>query len=116
MPTLIGRIKECTFAYGCFLNWHHVQNILTRQHSVDKELERLLKNVERRKVREKQGKGKRKKHNITDAPADDEDASPEPSGSLDKAAGGTTRKCANCGQVGHIKTNKRYYHRCLLLL
>lgn len=22
--------------------------------------------------------------------------------------GGTTRKCANCGQVGHIKTNKKY--------
>lgn len=21
--------------------------------------------------------------------------------------GGTTRRCANCGQVGHIKTNKK---------
>ncbi|POS80620.1 histone acetyl transferase-2 [Diaporthe helianthi] len=29
--------------------------------------------------------------------------SPEPS--IEK--GGTTRKCANCGQVGHIKTNKK---------
>ena len=25
-----------------------------------------------------------------------------------KPAGGTHRKCANCGQVGHIKTNKKY--------
>ncbi|KAF4124885.1 transcription initiation factor TFIID subunit 1 [Geosmithia morbida] len=26
---------------------------------------------------------------------------------MDKIATGTTRKCANCGQVGHIKTNKK---------
>lgn len=27
---------------------------------------------------------------------------------MEKLASGTTRKCANCGQVGHIKTNKKY--------
>ena len=59
-------------------------------------------------MREKQGKGKKKKNVAVDIDAD----SPDPSNSADKAAGGTTRKCANCGQVGHIKTNKRFVHRC----
>ncbi|KAK9802500.1 putative Transcription initiation factor TFIID subunit 1 histone acetyltransferase domain-containing protein [Seiridium cardinale] len=67
---------------------------------IEQELSRLEKNADRRQVREKQGKGKRK-----NAKADA--GSPGPSGSADKAAGGTTRKCANCGQIGHIKTNKR---------
>lgn len=40
-------------------------------------------------------------------PGDDD--SPEPS--TEKVAG-TTRKCANCGQVGHIKTNKKYVCPC----
>ncbi|KAI1267677.1 hypothetical protein F5Y18DRAFT_424810 [Xylariaceae sp. FL1019] len=73
---------------------------------VEKELARLLKNQDRRQVREKQGKGKKKKSEVAAASA----ASPDPSG--DKASVGTTRKCANCGQVGHIKTNKRYWHHC----
>jgi len=34
-----------------------------------------------------------------------DDGSPEPT--TEKVTG-TTRKCANCGQVGHIKTNKKY--------
>lgn len=70
------------------------------QKLVDKELQRLLKNADRRQIREKQGKGKKKSSANLGA------GSPDPSGSADKAAGGTTRKCANCGQVGHIKTNK----------
>ncbi|KAI0141561.1 hypothetical protein GGR57DRAFT_487455 [Xylariaceae sp. FL1272] len=73
---------------------------------VEKELARLLKNQDRRQVREKQGKGKKKKPEAAANPA----ASPDPSG--DKASVGTTRKCANCGQVGHIKTNKS---KCPLL-
>lgn len=32
------------------------------------------------------------------------DGSPEPT--TEKVTG-TTRKCANCGQIGHIKTNKK---------
>ncbi|OTB05063.1 hypothetical protein M426DRAFT_57581 [Hypoxylon sp. CI-4A] len=78
-----------------------------KQKLVDKELSRLLKNQDRRQIREKQGKGKKsKKHQVDSNP----DASPD-SQSADKSAAGTTRKCANCGQVGHIKTNKRYQHR-----
>jgi transcription initiation factor TFIID subunit 1 len=34
----------------------------------------------------------------------DGDGSPEPT---TERGTGTTRKCANCGQVGHIKTNKK---------
>lgn len=80
---------------------------------VEKELSRLLKNQDRRQVREKQGKGKKKGATATangNAAAAAAAASPDASG--DKALGGTTRKCANCGQVGHIKTNKRYWHHC----
>ncbi|KAI1127130.1 hypothetical protein F5Y10DRAFT_243501 [Nemania abortiva] len=76
---------------------------------VEKELSRLLKNQDRRQVREKQGKGKKKNAN-TNANVNATAASPDASG--DKALGGTTRKCANCGQVGHIKTNKS---KCPLL-
>ncbi|TGJ86656.1 hypothetical protein E0Z10_g2088 [Xylaria hypoxylon] len=83
---------------------------------VEKELSRLLKNQDRRQVREKQGKSK-KKTTITNVNANanaNTAASPDPSG--DKTSGGTTRKCANCGQVGHIKTNKRYWHHCPSIL
>lgn len=84
----------------------------SHENSVEKELSRLLKNQDRRQVREKQGKGKKKNAstNVNTIAA----ASPDASG--DKASGGTTRKCANCGQVGHIKTNKRYWHYCHSIL
>ncbi|XDG08723.1 hypothetical protein ABKA04_008338 [Annulohypoxylon sp. FPYF3050] len=78
-----------------------------KQKLVDKELSRLLKNQDRRQIREKQGKGKRKK-----AGANLEaNGGTSPPSAADKSAG-TTRKCANCGQVGHIKTNKS---KCPLL-
>ncbi|KAI5865909.1 hypothetical protein GGS23DRAFT_554557 [Durotheca rogersii] len=76
-----------------------------KQKLVDRELSRLLKNQDRRQIREKQGKNKKKS-------ALPPDASPDPSSSGDKMLAGTTRKCANCGQVGHIKTNKS---KCPLL-
>ncbi|EPS44220.1 hypothetical protein H072_1782 [Dactylellina haptotyla CBS 200.50] len=56
------------------------------------ELARLLRNKERRQARERQNEKKRKQLGI------DDDGTPK---------GGTTRKCANCGMVGHIKTNKK---------
>ncbi|PFH57697.1 hypothetical protein XA68_14676 [Ophiocordyceps unilateralis] len=66
---------------------------------IKKELERLEKNKARRQAREQQ-KELHHKANVGDA------ASPGPNGA-DKVSTGTTRKCANCGQVGHIKTNKK---------
>ncbi|PHH87396.1 hypothetical protein CDD83_8927 [Cordyceps sp. RAO-2017] len=66
---------------------------------IKKELERLEKNKARRQAREQQ-KELHQKANAGDA------GSPGPNGA-DKVPTGTTRKCANCGQVGHIKTNKK---------
>jgi transcription initiation factor TFIID subunit 1 len=70
------------------------------------EQERLEKNKERRKKREKQKKLQQK---MRDGGAAGDEGSPEPS--TEKITG-TTRKCANCGQVGHIKTNKKYVCPC----
>ncbi|KAG5969325.1 hypothetical protein E4U58_001505 [Claviceps cyperi] len=64
---------------------------------IKKELERLEKNKARRQAREQQ-KELHQKASTGDA------GSP---GAVDKIPTGTTRKCANCGQVGHIKTNKK---------
>ncbi|RQM08383.1 hypothetical protein DH86_00002630 [Scytalidium sp. 3C] len=69
---------------------------------IKKELARLERNKERRHAREKQ-KG------IFRASSEAQDgASPSatPAQSVEKPTG-TTRKCANCGQMGHIKTNKK---------
>ncbi|KAF3154478.1 hypothetical protein TWF751_003803 [Orbilia oligospora] len=63
-----------------------------RKKVLEKELARLMRNKERRQARERQNEKKRKQLGL------DDDGAPK---------GGTTRKCANCGQVGHIKTNKK---------
>ncbi|KAG5920473.1 hypothetical protein E4U61_007843 [Claviceps capensis] len=64
---------------------------------IKKELERLEKNKARRQAREQQ----KELHQKASTGAA---GSP---GAVDKIPTGTTRKCANCGQVGHIKTNKK---------
>lgn len=71
---------------------------------LQKEHARLSRNKERRLAREKQ-KNKKGAQPLMDAAAS---PSSTPAPSVEKAAG-TTRKCANCGQAGHIKTNKKYY-------
>ena len=43
-----------------------------------------------------------------DGAADDTGSQSTPAVGNAKAVG-TQRKCANCGQVGHIKTNKKYF-------
>ncbi|KAK2852147.1 hypothetical protein FQN49_005327 [Arthroderma sp. PD_2] len=70
------------------------------------ELRRLQRNKERRHAREKQksliAEGNREMSPSTAA------GSPAPMGGPSSSkTGGTMRKCANCGQVGHIKTNKK---------
>ena len=69
---------------------------------IKKELERLEKNKARRQAREQQKELHSKPNTGGDA------GSPGAAPASDKVATGTTRKCANCGQVGHIKTNKKY--------
>jgi hypothetical protein len=63
-----------------------------------------LRNKERRLARENQKKKKsgQQPEDIAGSP------SSTPAPSIEKPTG-TTRKCANCGQAGHIKTNKKYY-------
>jgi hypothetical protein len=70
-----------------------------------KELARLERNRERRKAREKQKRGKSTGADIAASPVAEGSATPA---AAEKPTG-TTRKCANCGQAGHIKTNKKYY-------
>ncbi|KAF9889243.1 hypothetical protein FE257_007556 [Aspergillus nanangensis] len=65
---------------------------------LEAELSRLNRNKERRFAREKQKGAARV--SAGESPAE---GGPSSSG---KGAG-TQRKCANCGQVGHIKTNKK---------
>ncbi|KAI4247539.1 MAG: hypothetical protein L6R40_001487 [Gallowayella cf. fulva] len=70
------------------------------QQAVADELARLERNKDRRLARDKQ-KGARD-HDTADSPLSPSSASRPPAKSA-----GTQRKCANCGQVGHIKTNKK---------
>ncbi|KLJ13479.1 transcription initiation factor TFIID subunit 1 [Blastomyces silverae] len=62
------------------------------------ELQRLQRNKERRHARERQ------KGITSDSASPGAANSPTTAG---PKGGGTQRKCANCGQVGHIKTNKK---------
>ena len=79
---------------------------------LEKELARLQRNKERRIARDKQ-KG------VHFDGAYDEPGSPSSPANVPVKSAGTQRKCANCGQVGHIKTNKKYrrpFHKHALLL
>jgi hypothetical protein len=68
-----------------------------RQKALLTELQRLQHNQERRVARERaKGVG-----DVAATPGTPGDAA------APVKAGGTTRKCANCGQIGHIKTNKK---------
>jgi len=69
---------------------------------IQQELSRLQRNKERRIARDKQ------KGVHTDGAADTP-ASPTGAGAVvtGPKPAGTQRKCASCGQVGHIKTNKK---------
>lgn len=73
-------------------------------HRLRDELARLQRNKERRELRERQ------KRNTLDAqvgnPMSPNDMSPDDTIELKKRAPGkgtTNRKCANCGQTGHIR-------------
>jgi transcription initiation factor TFIID subunit 1 len=82
----------CEIADGCF-------------YSLEDELARLEKNKDRRLAREK-AKG------LTAPSPADAAISPDDAAAGKPQPQGTQRKCANCGQVGHIKTNKKYSRTC----
>lgn len=80
---------------------------------INQEQARLIRNKERRLQREKSksklGPSVAAARASTPSGGPNDPDSPAPS--IEKGAGapagGTSRKCANCGQVGHIKTNKK---------
>jgi transcription initiation factor TFIID subunit 1 len=74
----------------------NITNVFCR---LEAELARLKRNVERREGREK-AKGI---HNVQSSVP----GTPGAVANSGKGAGATPRKCANCGEVGHIKTNKK---------
>lgn len=82
-----------------------IANTFFSLNRIKKEEDRLKKNKERRQQREKQRGGGRAP-TATTLGSGDAAMSPDVEPSIER--GGTTRKCANCGQVGHIKTNKKY--------
>lgn len=76
---------------------------------LEKELARLERNKDRRIARDKQ------KGLHTDGAADSPISPQSPTAAPLPKAIGTQRKCANCGQVGHIKTNKKYCISCFFV-
>ncbi|KAL9116870.1 MAG: hypothetical protein Q9187_006600 [Circinaria calcarea] len=71
------------------------------QQRLEKELDRLERNKERRIAREKI------KNLQLEGPAATPSSPNSPATVVNTKSTGTQRKCANCGQVGHIKTNKK---------
>jgi hypothetical protein len=79
---------------------------------LQKELDRLKRNSDRREAREKQkGIGQAGSPTNAGSPAQsDADATTPVKGGRGRPKDGTQRKCANCGMVGHIKTNRKSVH------
>ena len=83
-----------------------------KRQQIEKEVERIKRNADRRTAREKQ-KGRVAGSNAlpgspggpSDADGSNADGTPQKGRGRNKD--GTARKCANCGQVGHIKTNRK---------
>ena len=78
---------------------------------LEKELARISRNADRRVAREK-AKGRHIGSPAAGSPGQsDPDGNSNTDGTPQKGRGrnkdGTARKCANCGQVGHIKTNRK---------
>lgn len=76
------------------------------QQAIQKEVARLERNADRREAREKQ-KGKHAGSPAAASPAQSEMDGTTPQKGRGRTKDGTARKCANCGQVGHIKTNRK---------
>lgn len=88
-----------------------------KKQQIEKELERIKRNADRRTAREKQ-KGRVAASTAgpgspgapSDADGSNADGTPQKTSGRGRNKDGTARKCANCGQVGHIKTNRKSVH------
>jgi len=97
VPT--GNAEEDAKAKKQYVNFC-LKWLTTDMCSLLKTLERLENNKKRRKDREKAKKLASGGDSVPGTPH-------SPSETSTKYTGSTQRKCANCGQVGHIKTNKK---------
>ena len=84
-----------------------------KRQQLEKELARISRNADRRVAREK-AKGRHPPGSPaarSPGPSEAEGGNSNADGTPQKGRGrnkdGTARKCANCGQVGHIKTNRK---------
>lgn len=77
-----------------------------KQQRVLQELSRLERNADRREAREKQ-KGKAVGSPSVAASPAQSNGDGTPQKGRGRTKDGTARKCANCGEVGHIKTNRK---------
>ncbi|KAK3722211.1 hypothetical protein LTR37_002644 [Vermiconidia calcicola] len=77
-----------------------------KRQQLEKELARISRNAERRVAREKQ-KGKHAASPAAGSPGPSDPDGTTPQKGRGRNKDGTARKCANCGQVGHIKTNRK---------
>lgn len=87
-------------------------------HRAEEELERLYRNVDRRNARERAKGIVSSPGGINSPMGDDDEVGPGTPHNAGPGTGkrggrkkvnpeGTGRRCANCGQIGHIKTNKK---------
>jgi hypothetical protein len=107
------RASETTVSYYIRFD----ATLADKLHSMQAEIERLERNMGRRQARERaKGIGSAASPSAAASPGGDgadgaDAATPAPTGKgkgrSKKNTEGTARKCANCGQVGHIKTNKK---------
>jgi len=109
----LRRAPKTTVLY----HMHPNATFADKSHSMQAEIERLERNMGRRQARERaKGIGSAASPSAAASPGGDgadgaDAATPAPTGKgkgrSKKNTEGTARKCANCGQVGHIKTNKK---------
>lgn len=104
-------LKKYGTPQQCLTNDAESQLTIVQIHRVQDEMDRLKRNMDRRKARER-AKGIVESPSEANSPGADAGDGPSaaPTGKKGRAkknTEGTARKCANCGQVGHIRTNKK---------
>jgi len=100
-------LKRKLFGHG---RSYLIDHLLTVTPRLSDELQRLYRNSDRREGREKAKNANAGSPGDTTGQTPEEDITTPNAGPKRKTAGTTQRKCANCGQVGHIKTNKKCVH------
>jgi hypothetical protein len=78
-----------------------------KQQRVREELARLERNADRREAREKQKGKAAASPSVAASPVQSNGDGTPHKGGRGRPKDGTQRKCAGCGEIGHIKTNRK---------